>query len=206
MANSKSSIVALQTNFHALRLLGSMGIGFNMSFSFNYNDSTLWVRTLRYFCDLLRKSQPTWSTTLFIQHVAKYIREIGKNIKNINSPRWASHPTLSVLHKEQLQHLVATFGTNLLQQKPHSLVTKVHSSLQTTLLSRNWNRWSCGHGRWATASPFRHFRQNNLAIRRWVISLFFGSDALSRLDSTTSIFILLWLWWWNAIALISFIL
>ena len=49
-----------------------------MEFGFNYNDSTLWVGASQYFCDLLRRSQPTQSTTLFIQHVPKYIREIGK--------------------------------------------------------------------------------------------------------------------------------
>ena len=59
---------------------------------------------------------------------------------------------------------------------------------------------------WLGHYTFKHCQQNNLATRWWVISLFFDSDALSHLDPTTSIFVLLWLWWWNAIALISFIL
>ena len=74
----------------------------------------------------------------------------------INSPRWASHPTLLGLRKEQLQHLIVASCINLLQQKPWSLVMKVHSSLPTTLLGQNRNRWSYGHGQWAIASPFCH--------------------------------------------------
>jgi len=35
MTNSKSGIAALQTNFYALRLSGSMGIVLDMSFDFN---------------------------------------------------------------------------------------------------------------------------------------------------------------------------
>ena len=49
-----------------------------MKFRFNYNDSTLWVSTSQYLCILLRKSQPTQSTTLFILRIAKYVQEIGK--------------------------------------------------------------------------------------------------------------------------------
>ena len=47
-----------------------------------------------------------------------------------------SHPTLLGLHKEQLQHLVAALYINLLQQKPYSLVTKVHSSSQKNCLAK----------------------------------------------------------------------
>ena len=48
-----------------------------MKFRFNYNDSTLWVGTSRYLRS--PKEEPTYaSTILFIQHVAKYIQEIGK--------------------------------------------------------------------------------------------------------------------------------
>ena len=93
-----------------------------------------------------------------ISDTSKYIREIG-NIYiyiYINSPRWASHPTLLGLRKEQLQHLIVASCINLLQQKPWSLVMKVHSSLPTTLLGQNRNRWSYGHGQWAIASPFCH--------------------------------------------------
>ena len=129
-----------------------------MKFSLSYNDSTLWVKTSQKFCDLLRKSQPTQSMTLFIQHVAKYIWEISKLYIYIyiyiyiNSPRWVLHPTLSSLPKEQIQHPVAAFGINLLQQNPRSLVKKVTSSSPTTLLSQNWYRWSSGHGRQSIAN------------------------------------------------------
>ena len=44
-----------------------------MKFRFNYNDSTLWVSTSQYLCILLRKSQPTQSTTLFIQHCKEHL-------------------------------------------------------------------------------------------------------------------------------------
>ena len=93
-----------------------------------------------------------------ISDTSKYIREIGKIYIYIyiNSPRWASHPTLLGLRKEQLQHLIAASCINLLQQKPWSLVMKVHSSSPTTLLGQNRNRWSYGHGQWAIASPFCH--------------------------------------------------
>ena len=53
MANSKSSIAALKTNFQALPLSEIMGVGFEMSFDFNENNgSTFWTSTSTIGCRL----------------------------------------------------------------------------------------------------------------------------------------------------------
>ena len=107
----------------------------------------------RGICDLLRKCQPMQSTTLFIQHVAKYIQEIGKKKKKKLTHQGKHRIWLyRACTKNRFNILSPLLTSNLLQQNPRTLVKKVPSSSPTTLLSQNWYRWSCSHGRQSIAN------------------------------------------------------